>query len=80
MKKILIIIISIVGVCVLIMSIFWLGSVLKLGNSENNTPETLLTSSISPDGNYTLEAYKTEPGQLLIFLLKFTSCQTMIRN
>lgn len=43
---------------------------LKLGNYQNNTSETFLESSISPDGKYKLEAYKTEPGATVDFSIK----------
>ena len=72
MKKNLIIIISvsIVALLIFIWLTFWLISVLKLGNSQNNTSETFLESSISPDGKYKLEAYKTEPGATVDFSIK----------
>lgn len=74
MKKKLLVIISISGlIVVLLISILiaiWFGTVLKLGVSQRNTQETFITSSISPDGEYTLEAYKTEPGATVDFSIK----------
>lgn len=72
MKKNIIIIISvsIVALLIFIWLTFWLISVLKLGNYQNNTSETFLESSISPDGKYKLEAYKTEPGATVDFSIK----------
>lgn len=68
-KKVLVIIL-IVGLVIFLLIMLWLGSVLKLGISQNGTPETLIDSSISPDGKYTLEAYKTESGATVDFSIK----------
>ena len=41
-----------------------------LGASQTNNKETLLLSSTSPDGEYTVEAYRTEPGATVDFSVK----------
>lgn len=70
MDKKLLVIIFIVGIIILLLITLWLGSALKLGFSQSNTQETLIESSLSPDGKYALEAYKTEPGATVDFSIK----------
>ena len=70
-KKIIIITLILVGLFMFLLIItFWLKSVLELGISQDNSAETLLLASLSPEGNYTLEAYKTEPGATVDFSIK----------
>lgn len=45
-------------------------SIWKIGTSQANSQETFLLASQSPDGNYKLEAYKTEPGATVDFSVK----------
>ena len=68
-KKIIIIALILVSVFVLLITV-WLMFSLELGITQNNCPETFLSSSTSPDGDYTLEAYKTEPGATVDFSIK----------
>lgn len=70
MNKKLFVIICIVGIIIFLLVTLWLGSALKLGFSQNNAQETLIESSLSPDGKYALEAYKTEPGATVDFSIK----------
>ena len=69
-KKVIILILSVVVLLIFVWIIFWLIPALKLGTTQNNVSETLLESSVSPDGKYTLEAYKTEPGATVDFSIK----------
>ncbi len=54
--------------------LFCLASILvpsiKLGLTQNNLEESLLLSSESPNGQYTIEAYRTEPGATVDFSIK----------
>ena len=38
--------------------------------SQRNSEETLLVTSVSPEGTYELEAYKTQPGATVDFSIK----------
>lgn len=38
--------------------------------SQRNSEETLLVTSVSPEGTYKLEAYKTQPGATVDFSIK----------
>ena len=75
-KKTIILIVSISVIAFLLVVsfiAFWLVPVIKMGfvqSNTSNTPETLLKSTTSPDGKYTLEAYKTEPGATVDFSIK----------
>ena len=42
----------------------------NIGISQENNQETFLLCSKSPDGKYTLEIYKTEPGATVDFSIK----------
>lgn len=70
-KKIIIITLILVSLFMLLLIItLWFKPVLELGISQGNTAETFLLSSLSPEGDYTLEAYKTEPGATVDFSIK----------
>lgn len=69
-KKVIIVIISTAVVALFIIIAFWLVSVLAIGISQKDNGETLLMTSESPDGQYTVEAYKTEPGATVDFSIK----------
>lgn len=70
-KKILIITLILVSLFMFLLIItLWFKPVLELGTSQNNNEETFLLSSLSPEGDYKLEAYKTEPGATVDFSIK----------
>ncbi len=45
-------------------------AIILIANPQKNTPETHLQTSVSPNGIYTLEAYRTEPGATVDFSIK----------
>lgn len=70
-KKILITTLILVSLFMLLLIItLWFKPVLELGISQSNSAETFLLSSLSPEGDYKLEAYKTEPGATVDFSIK----------
>ena len=70
-KKILIITIILVSLLMfLLILVLWFKPILELGISQNNNAETFLLSSLSPDGEYKLDVYKTEPGATVDFSIK----------
>ena len=70
-KKILIITIIFASLLmILLVVILWFKPIIELGISQNNSAETFLLSSLSPDGEYKLDAYKTEPGATVDFSIK----------
>lgn len=71
MKKyilILVIILSLLLTALLIFACFI--SIWNIGRTQKNSEETFLLSSQSPNGKYSLEAYKTEPGATVDFSVK----------
>ena len=60
----LFIIIIVVIVGVYLIQIYW------ISKSQNNSNETYLLTSESPDEEYLLKAYKTEPGATVDFSIK----------
>ena len=46
---------------------------ITLIENQKATNETFLETSVSPDGNYKLEAYRTEPGATVDFSIKVYS-------
>ncbi len=71
MKKGIIIIISVLFLIITTVLLFLCASlVFDIGISQRNMAETYLLTSKSPDGNYTLKAYKTEPGATVDFSVK----------
>lgn len=68
-KKITVITFVLVSLLILIIA-FCLKSILELRISQSNNTETFLLSSLSPEGDYMLEAYKTEPGATVDFSIK----------
>jgi len=66
MKKAVIIVGSLVLVGLAVFAIFYFTN----NFSENTSRYTLLTTSVSPDGTYTLNAYRTEPGATTDFSIK----------
>lgn len=70
-KKIIIITLILLSLFMLLLIItLWFKPVLEIGISQNNRAESFLLSSVSPEGDYTLEAYKTEPGATVDFSVK----------
>ena len=45
-------------------------SIWNIVRAQENNEETFLLSTQSPDGKYTLEAYKTEPGATVDYSIK----------
>lgn len=70
-RKIIIVLISLVSLFIfLLIFALWFKPVLELGTSQRNSNETYLFSSVSPERDYTLVAYKTEPGATVDFSIK----------
>ena len=70
-KKILIITFILVSLFMfLVIIILGIKPIVRLGISQSNNEETFLLSSVSPEGEYKLEAYKTEPGATVDFSIK----------
>lgn len=75
MKKIYVLTISIVVsiILVIFLALFvrsYIIPIFSIGNSQSDTKETLLYVVQSPDGKYTLEAYRTEAGATVDFSIK----------
>ncbi|MBQ6381070.1 MAG: hypothetical protein IJJ41_05700 [Clostridia bacterium] len=64
-KTVWIIVIVFVLIASSVFGIYWLTN-----RKENTSRYTLLTTSVSPDGTYTLNAYRTEPGATTDFSIK----------
>ena len=75
MKKVVPIVLAVVlNVVLLVLAILFvflcIVPFLGIVKSQENSPETFITSSQSPDGEYILEAYRTEPGATVDFSIK----------
>lgn len=75
MKKVVPIVLAVVlNVVLLVLAILFvflcIVPFLGIMKSQENSPETFITSSQSPDGEYILEAYRTEPGATVDFSIK----------
>ena len=71
MKKSILIIVVILLISVAIISVLiYLSPVLFITMSQAESQEVFLLSSQSPDGKYTLEAYRKEPGATIDFSIK----------
>lgn len=57
------------GVVILIFFTFIL-PLFAVADSQKNETETFIATSYSPDGKYTLTAYKTEPGATVDFSIR----------
>lgn len=69
-KKIIMLLILISIVFIFGVIIFWIIPVVQISTPKNNSIETLLITSTSPDGKYTVKAYKTEPNATVDFSIK----------
>lgn len=72
MKRTILILISILVLtvlCILFVCIYLI-PVLKIANAQTSDKETFLIASQSPDGNYYLEAYRTESGATVDFSIR----------
>lgn len=49
---------------------FFFTSIFQISKSQRNGPETFLLQSISPQGDYILAAYRTNPGATVDFSIK----------
>lgn len=75
MKRTIVIILSVISSIAFIVLLacyilFYIIPILNIVNSQTNNPETFLMVSQSPDGKYTLEAYRTEPGATVDFSIR----------
>ena len=75
MKRTVVIVLSIISSVVLIVLFalcirIYIIPILNIGNSQTNSTETYLKTSQSPDGQYVLQAYRTEPGATIDFSIR----------
>lgn len=71
MKRAIVIISAIVLIVLLVLLLrVYILPILRISNSQTNDKETLLMVSQSPDGKYSLEAYRTEPGATVDFSIR----------
>lgn len=71
MKRAIVIISAIVLIVLLVLLLrVYILPILRILNSQTNDKETLLMVSQSPDGKYSLEAYRTEPGATVDFSIR----------
>lgn len=71
-KKLSFLLVSILGCCCLLFNLTSCNYITLIEN-QKATNETFLETSVSPDGNYKLEAYRTEPGATVDFSIKVYS-------
>ena len=69
LKRVVLVICSIIIGCSLC-SCSWIESLRNIEVSQTNNEDKYLLTSISPDGTYVLEAYRTEPGATVAFSIK----------
>ena len=71
MKRAIVIISAVVLIVLLVLLLrAYILPILRISNSQTNDKETLLMVSQSPDGKYSLEAYRTEPGATVDFSIR----------
>lgn len=85
MKRTIVIILSIISsvVIIVLIALFvrnYIIPILNIGSSQTNTQETFLMASQSPDGQYNLEAYRTEPGATVDFSIRVYTIRDNIKS